>query len=452
MKLGPNLKHILPRRLFARTILIILLPLLLAQAVAAWVFYDRHYTALSMRLAQTTAADIDLLAEQALETPAASRPAFFKRWEDATGLSARFTANGASSVAADDYLRRTLGAALAGQGITDYRFGAVDENNVVLYLPVTSASTKTELAVRIPMRRLYTSTTVIFVLWMVGAAALLVLVSLVFMRNQIRPIRRLAEAAEQFGRSLDEPSDTDKGGRPFKPEGAREVRQAAAAFLVMRNRLRRMIEQRTAMLATISHDLRTPLTRMRLQLALTPQTADTDAMAGDIAEMERMIEAYLAFARGQDSEPAVEVDLAQLVATLAQQATRLGKPVWWQAPAKSYRATVRPAAITRALNNLITNALKFGDAVWIAILEGDYTVEIIVEDNGPGIPTGARETVFKPFFQLQDEQSGSATPASNQGYGMGLTIARDIARAHGGEVTLDQSPHGGLRAALRLPV
>lgn len=471
MRLGPNLKRFLPRRLFARTILIILLPLLLAQGVAAYIFYDRHYSTLTTRLAQTTAADIDLLAEQAFDTPPAQQPALFRRWEDATGIGASFTTDGGSTVGADDYLRRSLGAALELQGISRYRFGAVDNNVVVLYLPDLSAGGahgvsaeqgkhRRELSIRVPLRRLYTSTTLIFVLWMVGAAAALVIVSLIFMRNQIRPIRRLAEAADAFGRSIDVALDSGTPAeRPFKPEGAREVRQAAAAFLVMRNRLRRMIEQRTSMLAAISHDLRTPLTRMRLQLALTPPSADSEALNNDVSEMERMIGAYLDFARGQDSEPPAQVDLARLVGTLAQQATRLGKPVFWQPPEEERVVVMlREAAIMRALNNLISNALKFGEAAWLSMQVADYTVEIVIEDNGPGIPASAREQVFKPFFRLKT--TATATPAQSgqtaaiqpvSGYGMGLTITRDIARAHGGDVLLEQSVQGGLKAVLRLP-
>lgn len=439
MRIGPNLKKYLPRRLFARTALIIFVPLLLAQLLAAWVFYDRHHLTVTSRLAAAVAGEVALIRANIRERPDNEDPQIFLRAKTVTDLEVSYRKGALpATVEATDLLRRVLAEELARRDMPQASFGAWDGRVVPLYV----AEGDGYLQVLIPERRLYTATTAVFIAWMVGSALLLVIVSLIFMRNQIRPIHRLAEAAEKFGKGLEVES--------FKPEGAREVRQAAAAFQVMRNRLRRMIEQRTAMLAAISHDLRTPLTRMRLQLALLPQTKDTDELTKDILDMESMIETYLAFARGEESEKPQEFDVVAMAAEFARLPLVAGKIVHWEAPDEEVRLTARPQAIRRALGNLITNAARYGSAVWLSVVPGEYIVEVVVEDDGPGIPAEARERVFKPFFQMEAKDTSGNTPKGAAG--LGLTITRDIARAHGGDVVLSASEYGGLRAALRLPL
>jgi two-component system osmolarity sensor histidine kinase EnvZ len=446
MRLGPNLKHYLPRRLFARTFLIIFIPLLLAQAAAGWVFYDRHHLSVTARMAGAVAGEVSLVLAELRERAPANRDVVFVRARAATGLDvSHHTGTRPDGVEAGDLLRRALADELTARGVTSVTFGAWQNVDGIAVVPLYVADDGGYLQILIPERRLYTATTAVFIGWMVGSALLLLIVSLIFMRNQIRPIHRLAEAAEKFGKGLEVES--------FKPEGAREVRQAAAAFQVMRNRLRRMIEQRTGMLAAISHDLRTPLTRMRLQLALLPQTPDTDELTKDILEMESMIETYLAFARGEESERPQEFDVVALAGEFARIPLVAGKPLHWAAPEDAENGavmlTARPQAIRRALGNLLTNAARYGSAVWLSVVPGEYIVEIVVDDDGPGIPEEARERVFKPFFQMDpDKTHGKPKGAA----GLGLTITRDIARAHGGDVMLTDSPHGGLRATLRLPL
>lgn len=439
MRFGPNMKKYLPRRLFARTFLIIVVPLLCAQMMATWIFYDRHHQSVTTRLAQAVAGEMAMIRAELRERPISEADVIFLRAKSALELDISYSSDALPlGVKAGDLLRRTLTRELEARDFRDFVYGPVDENQLVLYL---TEGNKT-LVTKIPRKRLYTATTGVFIGWMVGSAMLLVTVSLVFMRNQIRPIHRLAEAAEKFGKGLD--------GEAFKPEGAREVRQAAAAFQVMRNRLRRMIDQRTAMLAAISHDLRTPLTRMRLQLALLPENTDTEALIRDIKDMESMVEAYLAFARGEEAEKSQEFDVVRLVAELA--AKPMDKPIFWSGPATDSRDVIaidgRPQAIRRAVTNLLANAARYGSAVWITVNPGEYTLEIIVEDDGPGIPDADRERVFKPFFQLGADDDGAPKGSA----GLGLTITRDIARAHGGDVILDESQHGGLKAILRLPL
>jgi two-component system osmolarity sensor histidine kinase EnvZ len=292
------------------------------------------------------------------------------------------------------------------------------------------------LEAQAPRKRLYTSTIYLFVLWLVGTAVLLFAIAAMFMRNQVRAIRRLAGAAEAFGMGR------DRG--PIKLEGATEVRQAAAAFNRMQARILRFLAQRTEMLAGVSHDLRTPLTRLRLALAVLPATPelrdDIAEMTADVAEMERMIAGYLAFARGEGTEQAQPVDLASLMEEVATGARRAGASIALDSPA-GIVVSLRPDAARRALTNLVDNARRHGHHVRLAVERLDRAVQLIIDDDGPGIPPDRRESVFRAF------ESGPGG-----GTGLGLTIARDIVRAHGGEIMLEDSPLGGLRARMRLPV
>jgi two-component system osmolarity sensor histidine kinase EnvZ len=259
-----------------------------------------------------------------------------------------------------------------------------------------------------------------------------------FMRAQVRPIRQLAGAAEDFGKGRDSAG--------FRIEGASEVRQAAAAFNQMRDRIRRQIAQRTEMLAGVSHDLRTPLTRMKLALALLGDTPEYADLKADVAEMEKMLGGYLAFARGEGREPPAVIDLAELLREVAAAAQREGADIRLAA-APDLTLTLRPDAMRRCLTNLIGNAQRHAKSIWIAAARQDEGIEITIDDDGPGIPADKREDVFRPFFRLDT----SRNPETG-GIGLGLTIARDVVRGHGGDLSLLDSPHGGLRARLWLPV
>ena len=275
------------------------------------------------------------------------------------------------------------------------------------------------LSVAAPRKRLFSSTTYIFLLWMVGTSLVLLAAAIYFLRRQIGPIRRLADAAENFGRGLPAPA--------LRLQGAREVRQAARAFLRMRERIRRQIAQRTEMLAGVSHDLRTPLTRMKLQLAMV---ADDDAareLKADVGDMERMIDGYLAFARGEGGEEAAETDLDALIESVFAGARRRGGQLSLENRAPGLRPALRANAIERALTNLVDNALRHGRTAAIAVCRRDDDVVIVLDDDGPGIPADRREDVFRPFFRLD-----KARNLDTGGVGLGLAIARDAVRNHGG--------------------
>jgi two-component system osmolarity sensor histidine kinase EnvZ len=273
---------------------------------------------------------------------------------------------------------------------------------------------------------------------MVGTSLVLLGVAVLFLRNQIRPIQALADASESFGKGREVPD--------FRPRGAREVRRAAQAFIEMKRRVERMMEQRTTMLAGVSHDLRTLLTRFKLELALIEDSPELDALRKDVDEMGRMIEAYLAFARGDAGEQAAATDMADFLEELKADAERHGHKtsvVFHGQPV----VTVRPAAFKRCLANLVSNAARIASAIAITGHRDHRWLTVTVDDDGPGIPIAMREEVFKPFLRLDDGRN-----QDELGTGLGLAIARDIARSHGGDVTLGDSPLGGLRATVRVPV
>jgi two-component system osmolarity sensor histidine kinase EnvZ len=292
------------------------------------------------------------------------------------------------------------------------------------------------LDIQAPRKRLAIGTLFLFVGWLVGSALLLFGIAALFMRNQVRAIRRLARSAEAFGMGRDVP--------PIRPEGAMEVRQAAAAFNRMQDRIRRFLAQRTEMLAGVSHDLRTPLTRLSLALAMLPRTEewrqDVAEMTADVQEMDRMIGGYLAFARGEGAEQAESVNLSAILDDVAAGARRAGTLLDLDVP-PGLTLKLRADAVRRAITNLVDNARRHAMHVALGAAAQGRSVLITVDDDGPGNPADKRESVFRPF------ESGSSG-----GTGLGLTIARDIVRAHGGEIVLEDSPMGGLRARIRLPV
>jgi two-component system osmolarity sensor histidine kinase EnvZ len=296
------------------------------------------------------------------------------------------------------------------------------------------------LAVLVPRDRATVSKPDLFILWMVGSALILIGVAIIFLRNQVRPIERLARAADSFGKGRAVPD--------FKPYGATEVRRAAQAFITMRERIERHVNQRTEMLAGVSHDLKTPLTRLKLALAMMPDDPETLSMRGDIAEMEHMLDEYLAFARGEGGEDAVATDLGELVRDTVEAAARARQRnnVAVSGP-EHLQVNVKRAGLRRCLTNLVDNALKHGAQVAVSLKQDERLVEITVEDNGPGIPEQRREEAFRPFHRLDQGRNLQVG-----GSGLGLAIARDIARIHGGDILLDKSAMGGLKATIRLPV
>jgi len=430
------LKRILPRGLLGRSLLIVLVPLVALQAVAYTVFYGSHLDIVSRRLTGSIAGEIaqtiTLVESYPDDTPRLLRTAFQNyelamRLAPDTVIDADRHTNKLGPM--DDDLASALAAKVARPFVMDWD---ADARAVLVQIQLDTGV----LQIEVPRKRLYASTVYIFVLWVLGTALVLFGVAYLFLRNQVRAIKRLAAAAEAFGMGR------DRG--PIKPEGATEVRQAAAAFNRMQARIVRFLSQRTEMLAGVSHDLRTPLTRLRLALAVLPahpdQREDLADMTADVAEMERMIGGYLSFARGEGAEQAQMIDLSALLEDVAGGARRAGATVAVEA-APGILLNLRPDAARRAVTNLVDNARRHARRVSIGVLPQERSVHVLIDDDGPGIPPERREDVFRAF------ESGP-----DGGTGLGLTIARDIARAHGGDIVLEDSPLGGLRARLRLPV
>ncbi|WP_426958571.1 sensor histidine kinase [Muricoccus radiodurans] len=438
---GAVIRRIVPRGLLARALLIVLVPLVVTQGIALQLFYGTHLDVISRRLAGGVAGDVAMVVELLNRHPVQEDRGWIFReaaWRLDLNLALERGAELGPSASRraslpllplEEDLDNALRERLRLPFDTDWQ---TDPRSVIIRVSLPDGV----LHVEAPRKRLFSGTLYLFVIWLVGASLLLFLVAALFMKNQVRALRRLAAAAEAFGMGR------DLTGGSIKPEGAAEVRQAAAAFNGMQARIRRFVSQRTEMLAGISHDLRTPLTRMRLGLAMLPEDAREDAAAltQDVEEMERMVATYLAFARGEVQEVARPADLAGLVREVVGRVSGEGGDVTLEAPA-TLVLPMRVDAMRRCLGNLIDNARKHARFVAVEVVPVPGWAEVRVDDDGPGIPAESREEAFKPFASF-----------SSGGTGLGLAIARDIARAHGGELVLEESPMGGLRARVRLPV
>lgn len=434
------LKRRLPTSLWGRSLLIIVLPVLAMQIAVTWVFFDAHWQTVTARLSEGLAGDIAWAVQSYEDDPTPQNMAVIAdRAERAMQLSVAFqedrtlpteTRRGAIGV-----VDRVMERALQGRLDRPYWF---DTTRYPAYIDIQVQEPGGVLRFIAPRERAVATQAHIFVLWLAVATILLMGVAILFIRNQVRSIERLADAAEAFGRGESVPR--------FKPHGAREVRQAATAFMAMRDRIQRHIDQRTAMLASVSHDLRTPLTRLRLELALAPPFKRQDAMRGDLDEMEHMIDEYLAFARGEAGEDTQTVALADLLGAVAEDARRAGAEVEVEV-SPGLTASLRPLAFKRALTNLAGNAAAHGEHVRLSARPlPSGGLEIGVEDDGPGIPEAMYEDAFRPFSRLDESRN-----QNRKGVGLGLAIARDVARGHGGDITLGRSDLGGLKADIRLP-
>lgn len=437
---GLSVKRFLPRGLFGRSLIIIVAPIVLLQAIIAYVFFERDVDTTTRRLARDVAADMAMLVALEDNSAGADRERLralaarqfgyrihFLPGQNLPPLHGALTSN--IELALDDILEQRIGP---DRDFSARRTGDDFEIKVDVHDGV--------LSVLVPRERVTVSKPDIFILWMVLSALILMGIAIIFLRNQVRPIERLARAADSFGKGRAVPD--------FKPYGATEVRRAAQAFITMRERIERHITQRTEMLAGVSHDLKTPLTRLKLALAMAPDDADTGPMRADIAEMEHMLDEYLAFARGEGGEESTLTDLGELLRDTAQAAAkaRQREDIVITAP-EHVMVSVKRAGLRRVLTNLVDNALKHGSRVAVTLTQDERLAEIAVEDNGPGIPEHRREEAFRPFHRLDQGRN-----LQSGGSGLGLAIARDIARAHGGDIVLDKSVMGGLKATVRLPV
>jgi two-component system osmolarity sensor histidine kinase EnvZ len=433
-------KRIMPKGLYARALLIIIAPMVILQSVVAFVFMERHWNLVTQNLSAAVVQDIAALVDIYRSYPQSADQATLKRIaQQRLGLSVDFLPLSEMPPPGPkpffSLLDQALSVQLRKQIGRPFWIDTVGRSALV---EIRIRLDNTVMQVIAKRSAAYASNSEIFLLWMVGTSLVLLTVAILFLRNQIRPILRLADAAESFGKGREAPN--------FRPRGAREVRRAAQAFIEMKERIERSIEQRTAMLAGVSHDLRTILTRFKLELALLGDSPEVEALKKDVDEMARMLEAYLAFARGDTGEQSAPTDMAEFLNELRADAERNGHrstvtfhgyPI----------VTVKSAAFKRCLANLVSNAARFASSIAITGHRDHRWLTVTIDDDGPGIPAKMREEVFKPFLRLDDARN-----QDEGGTGLGLAIARDIARSHGGEIVLGDSPLGGLRATVRVPV
>src|SRR4029079_13885543 len=434
------LKGLMPKGLFARALLIIIVPMVVLQSVVAFMFMERHYNLVTQRLSAGVVQDIATLIEVYKSFPQDNGYAQLRRIaQERLGLVVDFLPIGDLPAPGPKPFFSLVDQALSEEIRKQIaRPFWVDTVGRSALLEVRIRLDNTVMRVFAPRNAAYVSNSHIFLGWMVGTSLVLITVAVLFLRNQIRPILRLADAAESFGKGREDPD--------FRPRGAHEVRRAAQAFIEMKRRIERSLEQRTAMLAGVSHDLRTILTRFKLELALLGDSPEVEAMKKDVDEMARMLEAYLAFARGDSGEQSAPTDMGAFLKELKTDTERNGHKSSVHFHGHPI-VTVRPAAFKRCLANRVSNAARYAPSISITGHRDHRWLIVTVDDDGPGIAPHLREEVFKPFLRLDDARN-----QDEGGTGLGLAIARDIARSHGGDIILTDSPLGGLRATVRVPV
>lgn len=434
-----SISYYMPKGLYARSLIIVIAPMILLQSVIAFVFMERHWQTVTQRLSQAVTRDIAAIIDVIETYPHDSDYAQIIRIAQER-LALQISIDPPEPLPPPgpkpffSLLDRTLSEEITRQINRPFWLDTVGNSNIIEIRVQLDGKVLRVFARR---SQAYASNTHIFLLWMVGTSLVLLTIAIAFLRNQIRPILQLAEAAESFGK-----------GRPtddFQPRGAEEVRRAGTAFLQMRERIERQIEQRTAMLTGVSHDLRTILTRFKLQLAVARSRADIAALDQDIEEMRTMLEGYLDFARGEASEEAGKFDLSAFLSKTEEEARLRGR-AFSSTLSGAKEVLVRPNAFARLLDNVIGNAFRYASTVSLNARHGGGMLTITIDDDGPGIPEEKREEVFKPFVRLD-----TARNQDESGTGLGLSIARDIARSHGGDIALQDSPMGGLRVLIRVP-
>jgi two-component system, OmpR family, osmolarity sensor histidine kinase EnvZ len=437
-----GLADVLPKGLYKRSLLIVIVPMVLLQSAVTLVFMQHHWDLVTRRLSDAVARDVGALTDLYQRLPPGQDDASLANLaSERFRMDASLLAPGPlppvmprSFYGELDPLTRTLPKEIKKQIVEPFWIDTVGRSGL-MEIRVDLGGRVLRLVTRRALA--YEANAHIFVLWMLGAMVLLLTLAIIFLRNQIRPILRLAKAAEDFGkgRNLD-----------FNPHGAREVRQAGHAFIEMKRRVERASEQRTAMLNGVSHDLRTMLTRFKLSLALLDNSADSEFLQKDVDEMGQMLEGYLAFARGDTGESTAEINVGSILEDLRAASERHGANLGVETRG-DLDIRIRPMAMKRCVGNLVANAQRHAERVRVSASREAQFVSIVVDDDGAGIDPAHREDVFRPFYRLDEARN-----QDEGGSGLGLAIARDIARSHGGDITLSESPLGGLRAAVRIPV
>jgi len=435
----------MPRSLYGRFLMIIILPIILSQAIAVYMFYERHWDSINRNMSASLVGEIAMVYHMLIEDKEYEYEDTLTFVRKHLGLQAYYfkTNNPLKShIYSAEEIYPLLKDSLAHELKAPFSMGMVFEDaqdldrggSLEISIPVEGGL----LYIYPSNKRLANPSTYIFIMWMVGSTLFLLIVSILFLKNQVRSIVRLTGAAEKFGKGHDAPD--------FKPQGAREIRQAAISFIQMRERIKRLLTRRTQMLAGVSHDLRTPLTRMKLQLELVEQNDATKNMQDDINEMEDMLEDYLDFARGETKERTEDIDLQKFISEIilgyGQQEGNIKLDV-----SGDVHIHGKPQAIRRCFTNLIDNAIRYADNVEVSVVSNGRNASIYIEDDGSGIAEDKRKDVFQPFYRIEESRN-----KETGGTGLGLSITRDIINGHGGKIWLSDSLLGGLKVEISLPL
>lgn len=431
-------KKILPKGLLYRFILIILLPLLLLQALVLVFFFDRHWDTISRRLASDISGEIGAVADL-ISLEEASLEQIQMMIDSLNGqlaLKLQFDPNGHMPLMPLQKVESTVQPLMSALKALGYPvvIQEMENQQKAIWIQLNQGV----LRAVVPRKRFFSSTVDVFLIWMIGFSILLFWIAFLFMKNQVRSIERLSRAAELFGRG--------QAVGTFKPEGATEVKQAGASFLLMQNRIQRYLTERTAMLSGVSHDLRTPLTRMKLQLSMAPQSEAVTDLLSDVTEMEHMLNAYLSFARGEGKELPEPLVLNELIDGVVDKLIKCGQKIDFH-PERLVALVGRPNDLSRAITNVLTNAGRYASQSAVTLGIHNQMARIIIDDDGPGIPPKQRTDVFRAFYRMESSRN-----QHTGGIGLGLTITRDIVLSHGGDIVLGDSPMGGLRVEILLPL
>lgn len=444
------IKGFMPKTLFFRTMLILFIPLTAMQIVSVIVFFDNHWSKVGKRLAYDVVGDIEASIILHQDNPKDINN--LKKLAKNT-FSINLQYNEKESGIIPSKAEKTSFKDIEENIITkqlkdrlDEKFGAknnqINIKNGTVNISIFKQKDKSNFGVynfTFSKKKIYSSSTIAFVIWLAGSSLLLFLVAVLFLRIQVRSVKKLEEAATHFGKGADVPN--------FKPSGSSEVRNAANAFILMRDRIKKQITERTQMLAGVSHDLRTPLTRMKLQLALMEENEEREELTKDIAEMEKMIDGYLSFAKGEGSEKMEKINIVELSANIIGKAKKTHEKIEFRTDCQTDFANVRPQSFERCINNILSNACRYGESVEVLLETDDSELRIVIDDDGPGIPADKRDDVFRAFFRIDTSRN-----LDTGGVGLGMSIAKDIATSHGGNIILDDSPIGGLRVIISIPL
>lgn len=433
---------LLPKTLFFRTMLLIFIPLIVVQVVSIVAFFDGSWGRVGRRLSTNLTSEMAFVMQLAEKNPAdieyvkslASKifdldVDYYGNDEKHTVMNKVNRTNKMVTGFLEDSLRREFPNAVSsiylGKG----------EKNMMVFVDTQDGLFKFTTT----SKNIFSTSIFGFVAWMIGTSLLLFVVAALFLRIQVRSIAELAKVAEDFGKGID--------NKDFKPYGSVEVRRAGIAFTKMKERIQRQITERTQMLAGVSHDLRTPLTRMKLQTAMLPDSQDKEDFLQDISEMEKMLDGYLSFVSGEGGEKSSFVDMNEMILSIINKFRNKKALIRYTTNDQVSAIQGREQALKRAVTNVISNAFRYGKTIAVDLESNNNKLEITIDDDGPGIPEDKREDVFKAFYRIEGSRN-----KETGGVGLGLSIAKDVITSHGGKIELNDSPLGGLRVLISIPL